>query len=333
MEKLVKQVSRAKSLIKGVKLPKNLVLKLVSFFFAVFLWYFVVGEDKIDTTLYIPLEITNLPQNLVISNQFRKQLEVTVNGPRGLVRSISGKDISRPVDLSNVQPGNHVIKNTPESIELPNSIQIQNIRPANISLTIDRLVKKELPIKPVLEGEPAAGYEVAGLFAVPPTLELTAPAAILKEDVFLSTEPIDISGLKKNFTAEVSLKVRDEITELIGEPTISVNVLIKEKEVSRAFENIPVSFTHEAQRTTYRLDHHHVDVKATIPYHLAEKAAGDFQLEAVIDADKLPAGQYELPVRIVSAIPDIKIERVIPDTIKIRISPPQPVMKKQLRSQ
>ncbi|MFO7607246.1 MAG: CdaR family protein [Desulfurivibrionaceae bacterium] len=333
MEKLVKQVSRAKGLIKRVKLPKNLVLKLVSFFFAVFLWYFVVGEDKIDTTLYIPLEITNLPQNLVISNQFRKQLEVTVNGPRGLVRSISGKDITRPVDLSNVQPGNHVIKNTPESIELPNSIQIQNIRPANISLTIDRLVKKELPIKPVLEGEPAEGYEMAGLFAVPPTLELTAPAAILEDDVFLPTEPIDISGLKKNFTAEVSLKVRDDITELIGEPTISVNVLIKEKEVSRSFENIPVSFTHEAQRTTYRLDHHYVDIKATIPYHLAEKAAGDFQFEAVIDAGKLPAGQHELPVRIVSANPDIKIEKVIPATIKIRISPPQPVMKKQLRAQ
>jgi YbbR domain-containing protein len=332
MEKLVKQITGKKSLILPGKLPKNLILKLVSLFFAVFLWYFVVGEDKVDITLYVPLEITNLPQNLVISNQFRKQLEVTVNGPRGLVRSISGQHTTRPVDLSNVKPGNHVIKNTPESIKLPNGIQIQNIRPANITLTIDRLVKKSLPIKPVLEGKPAPGYEVAAFIPEPSALELTAPATILEEETFLPTKPIDIAGRKNNFTAEVSLDVRDEITELIGEPGISVNVRIKETLVDREFHNIPVEFTHAAQRTTYRLDHHHVDIKTSLPYHLADKDAREFQFQAILDADQLPAGNHELPVRIVPSSPDIKVIKVEPPTIKIRISRPQPAMKQKLSS-
>ncbi|MDF1577658.1 MAG: CdaR family protein [Desulfobulbales bacterium] len=332
MEKLVKQITGKKDLKLPEKLPKNLLIKLVSFFFAVFLWYFVVGEDKVDITLYVPLEITNLPQNLVISNEFRKQLEVTVNGPRGLVRTISGQQITRPVDLSDVRPGNHVIKNTPESIKLPNGIQIQNIRPANITLTIDRLITKELPVKPVVEGEPATGYEVSALIPDPPILDLTAPAGILGKEMFLPTQPIDISGRKDNFTTEVSLDVRDQITELIGEPAISVNVLLKEKQVPREFHDIPVEFSHAAQRTTYWLDHHYVDIKATMPYHLAEQAAEEFQFQAVLEADRLPAGNHTLPVKIVTNRPDIVISEIMPPTIEIRISPPQPAMKKQLTS-
>lgn len=328
MEKLVKQIIKIQRILKvPEKLPKNLILKLVSLFFAVFLWYFVVGEDKVDTTIYVALEITNLPQDLVISNQFRKQIEVTVNGPRGLVRNISSQHITRPVNLAKAQPGSYVIKNTPESIKITKGVQIQNIRPANITLTIDRLLAKELPIKPVLKGQPATGYEVDAFIANPPTLGLTAPASILEKDVFLLTKPIDITGRKADFTTQIHLDIREQISELIGEPVISVNVLIKEKQVTREFKGIPVEFNHEAKRTIYRLDHHQVDIKTELPYNLAGKDAQNFLFKAVLDADNLPPGRHELPVRIISTPPYITIKEIIPDLIQIDISPPQQVMK------
>ena len=332
MEKLVKQII-AKYIPKSSdRLPKNLILKLVSLFFAVFLWYFVVGEDKVDTTVYVAVEITNLPQDLVISNQFRKQIEVTVNGPRGLVRNVSSQHITRPIDLTNAQPGSHVIKNTPESIKLPKGVQIQNIRPANITLTIDRLLKKELPIKPVLKGNPATGYKVASFVANPPTIGLTAPASTLEKEVFLLTQPIDITGRKTDFSTEIPLDVREEITELIGEPAISVSVLIREKQVVREFSGIPVEFNHEAERTTYRLDHHQVNIKTELPYNLASKDAQTFHFKATINADKLPPGRHELPVKIIASPPGIKIMEIVPAKIKIDISSPKPVMKNRLPS-
>ena len=77
MEKLVRQIVES---ITSFPRPKNWVLKLLSLLFALFLWYFVVGEDKVDMTVTIPVEIVNLPRELIISNQFKKQLEVTVSG-------------------------------------------------------------------------------------------------------------------------------------------------------------------------------------------------------------------------------------------------------------
>ncbi|MFH1020288.1 MAG: YbbR-like domain-containing protein, partial [Pseudomonadota bacterium] len=85
MEKLAQQIIRRLPTPNLLNWPNNWGLKLISLIFAILLWYFVVGEDKVDTTVYIPVEIVNLPKELVISNQFKKQLEATVSGPRGLI--------------------------------------------------------------------------------------------------------------------------------------------------------------------------------------------------------------------------------------------------------
>lgn len=309
------------------KLPKNLLLKLVSLFFAVFLWYFVVGEDKVDTMIYVPIEITNLPKDLTISNQFRKQIEVTVNGPRGLVRNIASQHITRPVDLSKARPGSHVIKNTAESIKITKGVQVQNIRPAVITLTLDRLVAKKLQIKPVSAGKLPIGYEVTALIANPPTLDLTAPASLLGQENFLLTRPIDIAGRKTTFSAQITLDISKEITEFIGDPTVSVEVLIEEKKVAREFQDIPLEFSHEALRTIYLIDNYQVNINTVLPYKLAGKDASNFQFKAVLDTETLPPGHHELPVRIITNNQDIIIKEVIPARVKIKISAPQQIMK------
>ncbi|MCK5324253.1 MAG: YbbR-like domain-containing protein, partial [Desulfobulbaceae bacterium] len=61
MEKLVKQIIDRYSRPRLRSWPKNWAPKLLSLFFALFLWYFVVGEDKVDMTVRIPVEIVNLP--------------------------------------------------------------------------------------------------------------------------------------------------------------------------------------------------------------------------------------------------------------------------------
>ena len=129
MEKLVKQILGRPPQRVRWSWPQNWVLKLLSLLFAIFLWYFVVGEDKVDMTVYIPVEIVNLPRDLVISNQFKKQLEVTVSGPRGLIRGVTSQHISRAVDLSKATPGTELVRNDEDSIPFPRGIRVLRIQP------------------------------------------------------------------------------------------------------------------------------------------------------------------------------------------------------------
>ena len=172
MEKLVRQIIDSLS---AVPRPKNWVLKLLSLLFALFLWYFVVGEDKVDMNVTIPVEIVNLPRDLVISNQFKKQLEVTISGQRSLIRALTEQHISRYIDLSKVSPGTLVIQHQPDSISLPRGLNILRIQPPTLTLLLDQLIKKELSIKPILVGKVDKYYKLDSVVADPPTLEISGP--------------------------------------------------------------------------------------------------------------------------------------------------------------
>jgi len=331
MEKLVREIIIKYRWFSSQKWASDWGFKAVSLIFAIMMWYFVVGEDKVDMTVYVPIEITNLPQSLIISNQFKKQLEVTISGPRGLVRSISSQHVTRSIDLANARPGTQVFQNKPESIHFPRGITIQRIQPANITLTIDKLLEKVLPIKPIITGVPAEGFDIVNVTAQPATLSLKAPAEALKDTLFLSTQPIDVSDLNSSLNnRQVALDVKPEIAELIGESLISVNVVIREKYIPREFFDIPVEFSHEAERTAYRLSPDTVSIKAELPYHLAKNQSAPVSFTATVDADGRPPGRYNLPVNVVPQPAGIRIVEVIPPRVNIKIGRPGPVMKRLL---
>jgi len=215
MEKLVKQVIGRKPA-NFLNWPNNWVLKLISLLFALLLWYFVVGEDKVDTTLFVPVEIVNLPRELVIANQYRKQLEVTISGPRGLISGINRQPISRTINLSKAAPGTMVIRNDPETMPFPRGINVLRLQPTHITLLIDRLMEKDIPIQAKTEGRPAEGHELAEVLFEPPFIRLTGPQGILEPTKTLTSKAIDISGFKGPVTAQVPLDLKPEIPEIIG---------------------------------------------------------------------------------------------------------------------
>src|SRR5574341_2179472 len=70
----------------------NLGLKLLSVFLAVFLWAVVLGEQKVEVTVNIPLEL-NLPKNLILMNEPPDNLEVRLRGPKTLATTLAPREV------------------------------------------------------------------------------------------------------------------------------------------------------------------------------------------------------------------------------------------------
>jgi len=319
MEKLVRQIIDNFS---SFKRPKNWVLKLLSLLFALFLWYFVVGEDKVDMNVTIPVEIVNLPRELVISNQFKKQLEVTVSGQRSLIRGITSQHISRTIDLSKASPGTVVIQNHPDSISLPRGLNILRVQPPTITLLLDRLIQKELSIKPILVGQVHDGFKLDTVTADPPTLEISGPQSILGEEQNLVTSPIDINDLDHSTVKQVSLALKPEIADLIGEPVVAVRLNIVELKKEIEFADIPIEFDITAGRQTeviYQLLPPTISITAEIPQTMAQ-GSNNIRglLQAKISPETLQAGSTNLKV-LVETPPKAKILAIKPETVTLKI--------------
>jgi YbbR domain-containing protein len=320
MEKLVRQIVES---ITSFPRPKNWVLKLLSLLFALFLWYFVVGEDKVDMTVTIPVEIVNLPRELIISNQFKKQLEVTVSGQRSLIRGMTAQHISRTIDLSKASPGTVVIQNRPDSIPVPRGLSILRLQPPTITLLLDRLIVKELAIKPALVGQVHKDYRLDSVTADPPALEISGPQSILGQEQHLVTSPIDINGLNQSDVKQVSLALKTEIADLIGEPVVAVRLNVVELIKEMEFSGIPIQIDLAEGRQTeaiYQLLPPTITVKTEIPQTMI-KATNNIKglFQAGVSPEKLQAGSTELKV-LVESPPRAKIIAIKPETVILKIS-------------
>lgn len=316
MEKLVKQIIRRASTLNLFTWPNNWGLKLLSLIFAIFLWYFVVGEDKVDTTVYIPVEIVNLPKELVISNQFKKQLEATVSGPRGLINGINRQRITRTINLAKATPGTIVIRNEPETIQFPRGVTISRIQPTHISLLIDELVEKELPVQAKTTGTPASGHELAGVIFEPPSIKISGPKAVVGREKFLPAKPIDISGLKRPTAIQIPLQLHAALLELMGETVVTANVVIREKTTERTIADVPVRLAEADPTRKVVIEPDTINVRALLPLSSKGNQAG--LLDASVSTDGLSIGTHRLPVKI-TAPEQIKIIETIPPTVTVRI--------------
>lgn len=319
MEKLVRQIIAK---ISSYRRPKNWVLKLVSLFFALFLWYFVVGEDKVDMNVTLPVEIVNLPRDLIISNQYKKQIEVTISGQRSLIRGMTEQHISRSIDLSKAEPGTVVIQNNVDSISLPRGLSILRVQPPTLTLLLDRLIQKELPISPVLVGKVNKDFTLDSVTVDPQTLEISGPQAILDNEQELKTIPVNISGLKESTVKQASLALKNEISDLIGEPVVAVRLNLTPLKKEMTITDIPIDFEHENGRQTemiYRLLPPTVSISAEIPQDMARKTNGFKSLfQAKVNPETLQPGSVNLKV-IIEKPPQINITAIKPESVTLRI--------------
>jgi len=320
MEKLVRQIIDN---ITSFPRPKNWVLKLLSLLFALFLLYFVVVEYKVDMNVTIPVEIVNLPRELVISNQFKKQLEVTVSGQRSLIRGMTSQHISRTIDLSKASPGTVVIQNQPDSISLPRGLSILRVQPPTLTLLLDRLIQKELPIKPILVGKVHKHFRLDSVTVDPPTLKISGPQSILAQEATLSTSPVDIIDLNQSAVKQVPLALKPEIADLIGEPVVAVRLVIAELKKEMEFVDIPIEFDIPEGKQTeiiYQLLPPTINITAEIPQTMTQATNNIRGLfHAKISPERLETGSTKLKVLIESP-PKAKILALKPESVTLKIS-------------
>jgi len=299
---------------------KHWLLKLLSLAIGASLWYFVAAEDRLDLTVTIPLELRNLPANLVVANQYRKDIEVVVSGPRRLIQEIRQQNISLPVDLAKAEPGALVVKNDAESIPLPRGITVQRVQPANITLLIDRLTKKDFTITPVTKGKPAAGFVLESLTLNPPQITITGPQTILDKEDALKTSVINLEGIDSSSIFQVHLHLNEALLKLIGETVIEANVTLKEIMLRKTVRGVPIGSDKESGAPT-KFSPATVTVEAEIPeriVHITPELAMLFRATPGTPVDK---NSNEVPVLVhgvnLPGHAPIVIYTVTPDKVRI----------------
>ena len=296
--------------------PKDWVLRFVSLAMAIVLWNFVGGEDIVNKNVMVPIEIINLPRDLVISNQFKKEIEVSVSGPRSLLLDMGNRAISRQVDLSNATPGTMVLENTNDVINVPRGVKVLGIQPKSVILSLDKMIHKKFDVNPVTEGTLAPDYFLESIRMEPDSISITGPRSILSQFEVLKTKPIHISGLHKSTQIQIPLELDPAIVDLIGATTVTADIKIAVERVNKKISAIPIEVVMDGivQRVTPST----VTVTVALPKTLIREKTDLHSLFKVIATGGEDDGQMRVEVIPHKEFsPEIRVLKIEPQVVTL----------------
>ena len=296
----------------------NWGLKAISLAFALLLWFFVVGEEKAELTLSIPLEIVNVPPKMVVANDPPPFIKVRAYGPRNLLRNLSLQGVSKVIDLKGARIGEMIVHLSPDSLALPSGVEVRRIQPATVRLVLDWSLEKQVKIEPVLVGSVASYYELAGWEVNPSQVTVTGPAQEIKGLSALKTLPVDLRGATKDFVAETALDLEGLHVSIPKEAGIvQVAIHVRAIQGERRLSHVRVRFDRDKVANIWPPV---VTCRIKGPlFRLKRLRPSDISVSVDLSGlDANATGVQRVPLKI-EAVEGVSVVKVTPDRVKIRL--------------
>jgi hypothetical protein len=100
------------------------------------------------------------------------------------------------IDLSKAVPGSQTFVITADNLQLPREIQLLDVIPANIQLTLAEIVQNEVTIKPQLLGKLPENQTIQSIQVIPDKVKVFLPAADKKHSITsVITTPIYLESI------------------------------------------------------------------------------------------------------------------------------------------
>ena len=199
----------------------KLIRKFVSFLptlltalvLAIIVWVSsVTASDPNQIITYetpIKLEILGLNPDLVITYQEVQGVKVTLRAPRSVHARLANDPglINANINLSGLEAGDHTL--TPEVIVNLRPVQVVEISPATVDLSLEKVASKTMPITLVQTGILPVGFQIRNARLSQSEVKLVGPESLVNTVVEV-TATINVSELTSSINRTLDLKPVNE---------------------------------------------------------------------------------------------------------------------------
>ncbi|MBL7074224.1 hypothetical protein ISS37_03155 [candidate division KSB1 bacterium] len=222
---------------------EDMALKVGLLLLASFVWFFVVTNLEYEYAFSIPISIENLKEGKILVKEVPQNAQVLFRGNgRNLLTLRYLSDVKLRLDLKTINwYYDFILKN--RYVELPRGMDVkvvEVIEPDTVTISLDDLLEKEVPVLPQVSCKLKAGYvQVGEVRCDPPKIRISGPRSLVAQ----------INGVRsiesKYFDAYVDIRDRLQL-EPFSSPSISrdrdyVTVIVDVQKLGEHWlEKVPV---------------------------------------------------------------------------------------------
>ena len=220
---------------------QDALLKAVSLVIAIVLFFFVRGDKDAVTGAFVKV-IYVLPQDRVLISEPAAELRIGVRGPLTRLTRFDERDLDPVrIDLSSVASGD--LRFTEEMVKLPVGLRLASITPSSVKLRFEARIERVVPVQPLLEGEPSAGFRVVRSVAHPREVRITGAKSVVEGIQRVATRPLPIGDARESVHGQVHLEALPPHAEFKGVEEVSVDVEVVAALAERTLRGVPVRVT------------------------------------------------------------------------------------------
>jgi YbbR domain-containing protein len=277
---------------------RHLGLKILAIALATVLWLTVAGEHVVERSLRVPLAVRNLPGTLEIVGDLPAAVDVRVRGSSAQLSRIDPSEVVAMLDLTNARTGSRLFHLRTDEVRVPYGIEVAQVMPPTLSLSVEKSVRRTVPIVPATDGDPAPGFVVGRMLAEPSTVEIVGPESRVREITSATTEPLEIEGKSDRVRDVVTVGVGDSSVRLAQPLSATVVVEVVPAPIEREVAGVPVHWRNlgtglASPRITPEV------AKVTIRgQRAALTAVNPDSIDAFVDLTGLGPGHYNLKVQV-----------------------------------
>ena len=218
-------------------------LKAMALAITLGLWYAVTTHRAPATKRLhdVPLEFLR-PDGVDIGNDPVDRVDVTLEGSQDKLIVLTARDLVAQVNVTNLSPGdrNPRLSDKNVSMELPEGVRIVEITPRSLTLHLEPVIEREVPVEARFEGAPPEGFHPGTPEVAPERIRVRGPESHVKAVERAFTETISLAGRREPLSLpQVAVDIPDHKVVPL-DPMVSVRVEIGEEPSERRFANVPV---------------------------------------------------------------------------------------------
>ncbi|MEO7274408.1 MAG: CdaR family protein [Vicinamibacterales bacterium] len=296
---------------------RHLGLKTLAIALATLLWLTVAGEHVVERSMRVPLEFRNIPAQLEITGEPPPTVEVRLRGSSAVLGRLDPGEVVAVLDLTTGRPGSRLFHLRNDEVRAPFGVQVSQVLPSTVSLELEHSASRMLPVKPVILGDPAAGFVVGRQTAEPAMVKVIGPESRVWQLTDATTEPVSIAGSRDRVRDVVTVGVANAAVRLETPTRATVIVEILPAPVERELSGVPVRWRNLGAGMRAQV----APSVATISMRGRTDALDQLRadgIDAFVDLAGLGTGRYNLRVQ-VDPVEHIGLDTITPSVVQVTI--------------
>jgi YbbR domain-containing protein len=208
-------------------ISENWKMKVLALGCALLLWFYVMGERRLEVAYAVPIELKNVPQGMVVTNDLPRNIDIRLSGPRALLSDLNQKEVRISIDLVGLKPGVTTFSRLDDHLRLPGGIQATRISPSFVDVKLERIIDKTVPLRPRLVGKLPSGYHLAAVVVLPERVTVQGAEGELAGVSEVMTERIDLGEIRESAELTVPLDYRGKHSQVKEIKSASVRLQVK----------------------------------------------------------------------------------------------------------